>query len=369
MILTDITINNYKNIASADLSMSPGINGFLGLNGMGKSNLLDAIYYMSIGKSHTGMPDKSVIRNGEDFTTIRARYNRRGQTEELTLGLAEGHPKSFKRQGKKYSRLSQHLGAFPLVLVSPRDAELLTGGSEERRKFIDMIIAQTDSVYLDHLMRYTEALKQRNRLLKEGADNRDLYEALQLVMTPSAHYITRRRRETIDRFAEIFTRHYRDIALTDEQPKATYISKIVDLQTPLDSLLQQSFAKDLAIGYTTAGPHRDDLALTLDDMPARYTASQGQQKTFTIAMRLAQYEFMQEATAMKPLLLLDDIFDKLDSTRVANIVNVVGSDRFGQTFITDTNRDHLDSIISHSATDYRLWEVVDGSFRQISSLT
>lgn len=365
MILTDITINNYKNIASADLSFSPGINGFLGLNGMGKSNLLDAIYYMSIGKSHTGMPDRSVIRNGEDFTTIRARYNRRGQTEELTLGLAEGHPKSFKRQGKKYSRLSQHLGVFPLVLVSPRDSELLAGDTQERRRFIDMIIAQTDPVYLEHLMRYTDALKQRNRLLKEGADNRDLYEALQLVMTPSAHYITRRRRETVDRFAGIFMSHYRDISMTAEEPAIAYVSKIVDTQTPLDTLLSQSFAKDLAIGYTTAGPHRDDLALTIGGMPARFAASQGQQKTFTIAMRLAQYEFMQQATGMKPLLLLDDIFDKLDATRVANIVDVARRDIFGQTFITDTNRDHLDSIMSGSGADYRLWEVTDGSFTPI----
>ncbi len=368
MILTDITINNYKNIASADLSFSPNINGFLGLNGMGKSNLLDAIYYMSIGKSHTGMPDKAVIRNGENFTTIRARYNRRGQSEELTLGLADGHPKSFKRQGKKYSRLSQHLGAFPLVLVSPRDSELLVGAPEERRRFIDMIIAQTDALYLDHLIRYTEALKQRNRLLKDGSQDQAMYEALQLTMTPSAHYITRRRRETIDKFAEIFTHHYHDISLTDETPLATYESKIVNSNTPLDELLRQSFAKDLAIGFTSAGPHRDDIILSLNDMPARFAASQGQQKTFTIAMRLAQYEFMHNATGLKPLLLLDDIFDKLDATRVANIVDVVNRDIFGQTFITDTNRDHLDSIMSMSGSDYHLWEVSDGSFNSIQPM-
>lgn len=362
MLLHEIAITNFKNIAGAQMRFSSNVNCFLGHNGMGKSNMLDAIYYMSFGKSHTGALDAAVMRKGESFTTIRATYNRRGQVEELTLGLAEGRSKSFKRQGKRYGRLSEHIGAFPLVLVSPRDSDLIHGGPEERRRFIDMIISQTDPVYLDHLIRYNEALRQRNRLLRDGVVDRDLFAAVELAMTPSAAYITSRRAAVIKDFTDIFIRHYHDISLTDENPTVTYSSRIIETGARLDTLLESTRQRDAAIGYTTVGPQRDDITLYLDSMPVSTSASQGQQKTYTIAMRLAQYEFMQRAVNLKPLLLLDDIFDKLDATRVANIVSVVSRDIFGQIFITDTNRDHLDSIMAASGTDYRLWEVTDGRF-------
>lgn len=362
MILNRLSITNFKNIAEASLDFSHNINGFLGRNGMGKSNLLDAIYYLSFCKSFSGVADMGLIRRGDTFTMLKAAYDRRGQAEELTLGLAHGKRKSFKRQGKEYRRMSQHIGAFPLVLVSPRDMELVNGASEERRRFIDMIISQTDSRYLDHLIRYNNALQQRGRLLRDGSGDSALYEAIETAMGISAGYITERRRDTVAGFMPIFRKHYRDIAQSDESPGMEYVSQIIRDGEPLEILLERSRRRDMILGYTTVGPHRDDIGLTLDGMPAKTTASQGQSKTFTIAMRLSQYEFLDHAVGLRPLLLLDDIFDKLDAGRVSNIVDIVNRDIFGQIFITDTNRENLDTIMASSGADYRLWEVSGGCF-------
>lgn len=362
LILKSLTINHFKNIAEASLDFSPNVNAFLGNNGMGKSNLLDAIYYLSFCKSFAGLPDAKLITRGETFTMVRALYDRRGQNEEILFGMTQGRRKSFKRQGKEYQRLSQHIGSFPLVIVSPRDMNLITGASEERRRFVDMIISQTDPVYLDRLIRYNAALQQRNRLLRDHVVNPDVYAAIEAGMAMAAEYITDRRQRLISDFAEIFTADYRDIARTDETPALIYRSDLNETRRSLDELLDENRRRDEIMGHTTVGPHRDDLTLLLDEMPVRTTASQGQSKTFTIAMRLAQYEFLHRAVGMKPLLLLDDIFDKLDSARVANIIEIVSRDTIGQIFITDTNRDHLDSIMARSGADYRLWDVTDGRF-------
>ncbi len=367
MILSSLQITNFKNIAEASLEFSPNVNALLGRNGMGKSNLLDAIYYLSFCKSFSGMTDRQLIRADEQFAMMKASYLRRDQVEELSVGLAPGRRKSFKRQGKEYQRISAHIGAFPLVLVSPRDIDIVAGASDERRRFIDILISQADSVYLDHLMRYNNALQQRNRLLRDHVDNRDLYLAVEASMCFAAQYITERRQMMADKFADIFSRHYHDIARTDETPRLSYASQMLRDNASMEQLLERARQRDEILGHTTVGPHRDDLDLTLDDMPVKTTASQGQSKTFTIAMRMAQYEFLHDATGMKPLLLLDDIFDKLDANRVANIVDIVNRDIFGQIFITDTNRDHLDSIMKLSGADYRLWEVADGHFYPINS--
>lgn len=367
MILTHLAITNFKNIGGTSLDFSPNINAFLGRNGMGKSNLLDAIYYFSFCKSFSGVPDAKLIRRGETFASMRAIYDRRGQTEELTTGITEGRRKSFKRQGKEYRRISTHIGAFPSVMVSTRDMDIVNGASDERRRFIDMLISQTDQLYLDHLMRYNNALQQRNRLLRDHSEDRELFMAIEAGMTLSADYITRRRAALIEAFAPIFTGHYRDIARTNETPSMIYRSQMMRDNARLDTLLEQARQRDSLIGHTTVGPHRDDLELTIDSMSVRTTASQGQSKTFVIAMRLAQYEFLHRAVELRPLLLLDDIFDKLDAFRVANIVEIVNRDIFGQIFITDTNRDHLDSIMSHTGADYRLWEVADGCFTPIAT--
>lgn len=364
--LTRLHITNFKNIAEADLSFSPNINALLGDNGMGKSNLLDAIYYLSFCKSFTSLPDAGIVRAGETFTMMQGDYLRRGTEEQVAFGYAAGKRKSFKRGGKEYSRLSQHIGLFPLVLVSPADMELVGGGTECRRKFIDMLISQTDATYLNHLIRYNSALQQRNRLLRDHIADPNLYIAVEMTMEMSAEYITNGRREITQRLRDTFIRHYRDIARTQETPGIEYRSALDMSGRRYCELLEESRRRDEIVGHTTTGPHRDDLELTLDGMAVKNTASQGQSKTFTIALRLAQYEFMHEATGMRPLLLLDDIFDKLDSRRVANIVEIVNRDIFGQIFITDTNRDHLDSIMSAmTGADYSLWNVSSGKFEPI----
>lgn len=364
--LTRLHITNFKNIAEADLSFSPNINALLGDNGMGKSNLLDAIYYLSFCKSFTSLPDAGIVRAGETFTMMQGDYLRRGTEEQVAFGYAAGKRKSFKRGGKEYSRLSQHIGLFPLVLVSPADMELVGGGTECRRKFIDMLISQTDATYLNHLIRYNSALQQRNRLLRDHIADPNLYIAVEMTMEMSAEYITNARREITQRLRDTFIRHYRDIARTQETPGIEYRSALDMSGWRYCELLEESRRRDEIVGHTTTGPHRDDLELTLDGMAVKNTASQGQSKTFTIALRLAQYEFMHEATGMRPLLLLDDIFDKLDSRRVANIVEIVNRDIFGQIFITDTNRDHLDSIMSAmTGADYSLWNVSSGKFEPI----
>lgn len=364
--LTRLHITNFKNIAEADLSFSPNINALLGDNGMGKSNLLDAIYYLSFCKSFTSLPDAGIVRAGETFTMMQGDYLRRGTEEQVAFGYASGKRKSFKRGGKEYSRLSQHIGLFPLVLVSPADMELVGGGTECRRKFIDMLISQTDATYLNHLIRYNSALQQRNRLLRDHIADPNLYIAVEMTMEMSAEYITNARLEITQRLRDTFIRHYRDIARTQETPGIEYRSALDMSGRRYCELLDESRRRDEIVGHTTTGPHRDDLELTLDGMAVKNTASQGQSKTFTIALRLAQYEFMHEATGMRPLLLLDDIFDKLDSRRVANIVEIVNRDIFGQIFITDTNRDHLDSIMSAmTGADYSLWNVSSGKFEPI----
>ncbi|MDE6316997.1 MAG: DNA replication and repair protein RecF [Muribaculaceae bacterium] len=366
MQLTRLHITNFKNIADANLSFSPNINALLGDNGMGKSNLLDAIYYLSFCKSFTGLPDAGIVRSGETFTMMQGDYLRRETEEQVQFGYAAGKRKSFKRGGKEYSRLSQHIGLFPLVLVSPADMELVSGAAEMRRRFIDMLISQTDAAYLSHLIRYNTSLQQRNRMLRDHIVDHNLYIAVEMGMEMSAEYITNARLSITARLRDIFRRHYHDIARTPEVPDIAYTSTMTASGRRFSDLLDEARRKDEIVGHTTVGPHRDDLELTLDSMPVKSTASQGQSKTFTIALRLAQYEFMHEATGMRPLLLLDDIFDKLDRNRVANIIDIVNRDIFGQIFITDTNRDHLDSIMSTmTGADYRLWNVSSGCFQQI----
>ena len=360
MQLNHIKICNFKNIALAELQFSPKVNCFLGNNGMGKSNLLDAIYYLSSCKSFTGMTDSMLICRGEDFTMVQADYLRRGVDEELLLGMNRGRRKSLKRKGKEYPRLSAHIGAFPLVLSSPHDIDLIRGAGEERRRFIDMIISQSDPIYLDRLIRYNKLLEQRNRLLRDHSADLNLLASLEFPMDAAAAYITDARRQRIAQLSEIFNKYYAAIAGTDtdELVQLRYDS---DSDTPLADLFEQNRRRDEILGHTTVGPHRDDIEMMLNDLPMRKAASQGQCKTYVIALRLAQYEFLRDATGILPMLLLDDIFDKLDASRVENIMQIVARDNFGQIFITDTNRTHLDEIISHTGGDHRMWLVESGA--------
>ncbi len=367
MILKQLTLTNFKNIAQADLEFSSKVNGFLGNNGMGKSNLLDAIYYMSLTRSFTRVPDRMLTRRGESFTMVKAVYDRRGSAEELSLGMAEGKRKKFRRGGKEYDRLSAHIGSFPLVMIAPQDIELIRGAGEERRAWMDVVISQSDPVYLDALIRYGRALEQRNSMLRSGVVDHTLYEAVETVMDYTASRIHATRKAWVEELSGIFHRYYTAIAGHGEEVSIGYDSSLSQPGVTLRELMDSARRHDEIVKHTSVGPHRDDIEMLLDGMPVRRTGSQGQCKSFTIALRLAQYEFLRRTTSMRPLLLLDDIFDKLDAGRVERIVSLIMADDFGQIFITDTNRTHLDEIMRRTAAgDYRLWSVDRGCFTPIS---
>ncbi len=362
MRINTLAATNFKNIADARLEFSPKTNCFLGDNGMGKSNLLDAIYYLSFCKSFSGLPDSSVMRLGEEFTTLRGTYLRRGVDEEVTVGLQAARRKSVRRGGKEYERLSAHIGVFPLVMVSPADQELVSGSGEERLRFMDQVVSQADPVYLDHLIRYDRALSQRNRMLRDRVVDHTLYEALELTLARSAAYITRARLRWVEELTEIFRPIYASIAADGEVPALELKGHLAADPEALPELLDQCRRHDEMVGHTSVGPHRDDLSLWLNRLPVRRAASQGQCKSYTVALRLAQWTFLEQSAGFKPLLLLDDVFDKLDARRVERLMEMVSGDRFGQIFVTDTNRGHLDAIMERSGGEHRSWLVENGAF-------
>lgn len=364
MILKSLTLTNFKNIAGCALTFSPKINCFVGNNGVGKSNLLDAVHYLSFCKSFSVPNDMMLIRRGEEFAMLRGNYLRCGTDEEVSAGLQQNRRKSFKRSGKEYKRLSAHIGLFPAVMVAPADSELIIGSSEVRRRFLDMLISQADTRYLESLIRYNRMLTQRNSMLRDGLYDNNLYIAIEMQMDAAADYIHKVRADYTARLSDIFARYYSAISNSRETPSLIYRSQLNDGYT-LNRLLDSARERDHILRHTTVGPHRDDIDMLLDDMPAKITASQGQAKTYTISLRLAQYEFTAHQAGLKPLLLLDDIFDKLDAERVERIMKTVASDTFGQIFVTDTNRRHLDEIIALTGGSDSIWSVDDGVFTKI----
>lgn len=341
---------------------------------MGKSNLLDAIFYLSFCRSFTGVNDSMLMRRGEDFLTARALYTRAGANEELTLGMARGKRKSLKRGGKEYARLSEHIGLFPIVMSAPQDIDLIRGTGEERRRWMNMVISQSDKHYLDSLMRYNSALEQRNRLLRANIVDHLLYEAIEMTMAVAADYIHSARAKWVEELSELAGKYY--VTIAGDEAEIVGLRFKGSLETGGDSpapcslikLLDSARRHDEMVKHTSVGPHRDDIEITLYDMPMRRTGSQGQCKTFTTSLRLAQYEFLRRATQLRPLLLLDDVFDKLDSTRVERIMQLVTADDFGQIFVTDTNRKHLDEIIAHTPASHALWTVENGLFTPSNAL-
>ncbi len=363
MILSRLSIVNFKNIAQADLDFSPNINCFLGNNGMGKSNLLDAIYYLSFCKSYTRNPDSQNIRHGEEFFVVQGYYDRNGNDEELYCGIKRRQKKAFKRNKKEYGRLSDHIGFAPLVMASPTDNELILGGSEERRKFIDLVISQFDKQYLSMLIRYNKALEQRNALLRQECAEETLYEIWEEQMSDAAVQIYQCRHRFLQSFIPVFRRFYGIIASQNEEADLLYRSHLSE--GPLLEQLKANRRRDLIIGYTTRGVHRDDIEMLLGEYPMKRIGSQGQCKTYLIALRLAQYDFLREHGDTTPILLLDDIFDKLDAERVRQIIELVSSDHFGQIFITDTNRKYLDEIIHCIDSQYHIFSVDQGEFTML----
>jgi DNA replication and repair protein RecF len=366
MTLKHLSILNYKNIEEAELDFSPGLNCVIGCNGEGKTNLLDAIRFLSLCKSLGVTQDSLCIRHEQDFFMLKGQYECEDDTlEEIQCSLKRGQKKIMRRQGKPYKRLAEHIGLIPIVLVSPSDGLLIAGGSEERRRFIDVVISQMDLPYLDSLTRYNKALLQRNALLKmEPPCDAEILSLWEEQMAIEGEFIYQRRQKYIDEFIPIFQRYYNLIAQDHEQVSLSYISHCQ--RGPLLEVIQRDRYKDLAVGYSLHGIHRDDLEMLINGYPIKREGSQGQNKTMLVALKLAQYDFLHHTgTGTRPILLLDDIFDRLDAQRVERIVNLVSGDSFGQTFITDTNRDHLDKILSLTSQDYKLFYCEKGTFSEL----
>lgn len=366
MILERISIINYKNIEQADLTFSPKINCFLGNNGMGKTNLLDAVYYLSFCKSQTNLVDSQNIRHDSDFTVIQGWYDLNNKEEEFFCSLKRRQKKLFKRNKKDYEKLSDHIGTLPLVMISPSDSELIAGGSDERRRFIDVVLSQFDKEYLHSLIRYNKALQQRNALLKSENEKTDttLFELWEDEMARAGSVIHRKRADFVNDFIPTFQRFYDYICQSSEKISLKYESDLDS--SDFSSLMEQRRERDRILGYTSAGVHKDDLDMQINGYPIKKIGSQGQNKTFVVAMKLAQFEFLLKKGNTTPILLLDDIFDKLDSLRVEQIVKLVLDDNFGQIFITDTNREHLDEILKNTDSKYSTYKVEQGVIEQIA---
>ena len=361
MWLKRISILNYKNLEQVDLAFSCKMNCIIGRNGMGKTNLMDAVYYLSFCKSATNPVDSQNICHDQDFFVVQGFYETDdGDPEEVYCGLKRRQKKQFKRNKKEYTRLSDHIGLIPLVMVSPADSLLIAGGSEERRRFMDVVISQFDREYLDALIRYNKALLQRNTLLKaEVEPEEELMAVWEEAMAASGEVVYRKRREFIDEFIPVFQSYYSYISQGREQVSLAYESHAAEGN--LLELLATSRQRDRIMGYSLKGVHKDDLIMQLGDFPIKREGSQGQNKTYLIALKLAQFEFLKRTGShTTPIVLLDDIFDKLDASRVEQIVKLVAGDSFGQIFITDTNRDHLDKILKKIEGDYKLFEVDNG---------
>ncbi len=367
MKLKQISVLNYKNIEQADLSFSAKLNCFFGKNGMGKTNLLDAVYFLSFCKSSLNPIDSQNMMHTQDFFMIQGLYEAPdGASEEIYCGMKRRCKKQFKRNKKEYSRLSDHIGFIPLVLVSPSDSDLIAGGSEERRKFMDVVISQYDKEYLDALIKYNKAMAQRNTLLKSDAPvDEELFLIWEEMMAQSGEVIHQKRAKFIEEFVPIFQSFYSFISQDKEQVELSYESHAKD--AVLLEVLKQNRQKDQIMGYSLKGIHKDDLSMQLGGFPIKREGSQGQNKTFLIALKLAQFDFLKRAGNKSPLLLLDDIFDKLDASRVEQIVKLVSGDSFGQIFITDTNREHLDQILYNIGSDYKMFEVMNGVISQMTS--
>ncbi len=361
MILKRLTILNYRNIATAELEFSPKVNCFVGQNGEGKTNVLDAIYFLSLTKSAINTIDSANVRHGEEMMMVQGIYDLNGIEEEISIGMKLHQKKHVKRNKKEYKRLAEHIGLLPLIIASPNDSTIISGGSDERRRLMDMVISQYDPEYMNALMTYNKALQQRNAMLKaEEEPSDDIISIYEEMMAKNGERIHAKRQAFIEEFIPVFQRFYTAISGDNEQVSLHYTSHCQ--RGPLLDIIQRDRQKDRIVGYSLHGIHKDELEMTLDGYPIKREGSQGQNKTYMISLKLAQFDFLKRTGSQTtPLLLLDDIFDKLDAQRVEQIVNLVSDDAFGQIFITDTNRENLDKILERSQGNYKIFHVEGGN--------
>jgi DNA replication and repair protein RecF len=362
MYLKQLSVINFKNCAEAGIAFSEGVNVFTGNNGAGKTNLLDAIHYLSLCKSYFNPIDSQQIKQGADFFIINGTFNKNGNQEAVACAVKRNQKKQFKRNKKDYQRLADHIGLLPLVMVSPYDISIIIEGSEERRKFIDNVISQTDNSYLDELITYNKVLINRNALLKliaeSGRYDPHLLEVLDEQLISSGNRIFEKRKAFMESFTVIFNSHYQFLSDNAEHVELIYESQL--LQDNFASLLKKNVERDRSLERTSSGLHKDDLQFAIHGMPMKKFGSQGQQKSFLIALKLAQYSFLDQQNGFKPILLLDDIFDKLDDQRITKLMQMISNHDFGQVFITDTSESRVKKIFSKIGVDIRLFKVKGG---------
>jgi DNA replication and repair protein RecF len=369
MHLKQLNLLNFKSYHQLEVIMHPKINCFVGNNGEGKTNLLDSIFYISMCKSNFNSIDYQNIKHENDFFVIQGLYERLEKEENIYCAVKKDSGKTFKRNGKEYQRLAEHIGLLPIVIISPADSSLILDGSEERRRFMNGVISQYNKPYLDNIIKYNKLLASRNRILKDRNYNaktlEDLLEVIDYQIDSLAHPIFEQRQEFTHNLTPIFQKYYNSVSQGAEKVELIYQSNLEEKR--MKDILHENIEKDRILQYTSKGIHKDDLILTLNGHPIKKEGSQGQQKTYLIALKLAQFNFIQQISGIKPILLLDDIFDKLDMIRVEQFIRLVTDNEFGQIFITDTNKSRLDSILENAGIGFFLFNVNNGEVNLVSS--
>jgi len=362
MHIKHLNLINFKNIIQAEIDFSPGINCLVGENGAGKTNVLDAIYYLSFCKSYFNAVDSQNVTHEQDFFVVQGQYVRHDEEEHIYCGLKKQQKKHFKRNKKEYGKLADHIGLLPLVMISPADEQLINEGSEQRRKYIDGVISQYDKPFLDDILRYNRSLMQRNATLKQlkdsGSRDFSMLDLWDEQLEQLAIRIYNKRIDFIKELVPVFQKYYAYISDGKEKIALNYKSHLHDGN--LKEQLLEVRSKDIVLGYTTKGTHKDDLELLLGGYAIKKIASQGQKKTFLIALKLAQYEFIHKHNGIKPIVLLDDIFDKLDDARSNRLLELVSEDVFNQIFITDTKKTYLENIVKRTGKTYKIFDVDNG---------
>jgi DNA replication and repair protein RecF len=364
MILETLHLLFFKNYDEATLQLSPHINCFIGDNGSGKTNLLDAIHYLALTKSAFASSDAQSIKQGEEFFVVKGRFCTPPDDtrETIQCSLRAGQKKAVTHNKRAYERISDHIGRFPVVLISPYDTDLIRQGSEERRRYFDSLISQLDHEYLELLISYNHILRQRNALLKQAADrqgyDRDYLLVLDEQLAPVGTQLVQLRQQFLSDFTPIFQRHYQQLADSQEQVTLDYKSQLPDAD--FGHLLRTVERKDLALQRTTVGPHKDDFVFLMDGVSVKNFGSQGQQKSYAIALKLAQFEIAATRKQHKPILLLDDIFDRLDEKRITRLLQLVADQTFGQVFLTDTHLERTDRALADLSEQISRFRVENG---------
>ena len=368
MHLKKLILTNFKNYELGELEFSPKINCFVGNNGVGKTNILDAIHYLSLTKSFFNSIDSISVKHGEDYFIVQGTFIREEEEDNIYCAFQKQKQKLLKRNGKEYQKLSDHVGRYPVVMISPADSALVTEGSEDRRKFMNKIVSQYNTGYLDSVLKYSKAVQQRNKLLKDfktaGRFDSDMLSVWDAQLVKYGEYVFSERGILVNELIPVFQEYYEMISNGKEEVRLHYQSQLAEGN--FAEMLLSSINKDRFLEYTTTGIHKDDLLLEMDGFPVKSLGSQGQQKSYLVALKLAKFDYIKRKAGFSPILLLDDIFDKFDAERVEQIIKLVGNHRFGQIFITDTHQSRLQDILFSHNIDFKLFRISDNKVSEFS---